>query len=260
MVTGISLEAFLEPLENGTGDIQLLPICHTTREYHFFEIASKRVFQADPDCEPFKNVIYFFYGKAKYLPAEDAKNGYKRYLPVTMIFELNNVPLPKRMLPFDSGGFERYNLEVRPIDYYVINAPSAEKIKKYITTLFGSNKRYLARKITKHLDKDGICYALKELEFLYDHPSSNFGEQAYTVELQYEDNNEFWIDPKAVVVPFRIFTSNKQMEIIKKNLANVEILSYKVSSPYKVSAESDVIANEYFEMQKKVNKYISKRI
>lgn len=253
----ISLNDYLSSLqEDGGRELKPLPLCHTTMEFYFFEIISSHRIKAEKLCPVFKEMlVFFFYGKAKYVPREFIREGGNRYLPVTMLFNMEQFGSvsPKRMLPFDSGGFELYKLKVKPIDFYVVPSPSVDAVKKYIAGIYGTNEKYLTKKMKSDaVSEDSLWYAVKEIKHLHDHPIEGVGNQAYTIEIQFEDTGDIWAEPHAVVIPYRMFSSDSMMDEIRKCITTQKILYYSIDTQ---EAGEDIVY-EYKAMGARVASYI----
>jgi len=253
----ISLNDYLSSLQEDGRELKPLPLCHTTMEFYFFEIITNHRLRAEKPCPVFKEMlVFFFYGKAKYIPRKYVREGGNRFLPVTMLFNMEQFgnASPKRMLPFDSGGFDLYRLQVKPIDYYVVPSPSVGAVKKYISGIYGTNEQYLTRKMKPDaVSEDSLWYAVKEIKYLHDHPpGEDVGNQAYTIEIQFEDTGDVWAEPHAIVIPHRMFTSTAMMDKIRECISTQNIVPYAIDTE---EAGEDIMY-EYKVMGGKVAKYV----
>lgn len=185
-------------------DMELLPLCHTTKLEALRNMLIKQKLIAIDSYAEFQNeyLLFFFYGKARYIPSDDVKLVFDdTNPPIAFIFKIDNLPNPTRMLPFDSGGFHLYNINL-DLDEFVIKPDSFEDVKKFIKQVYSKNKNYIKRKITIDPKKYPLCTPIEHLKILYDKldtgPTS-FGEQAYTMEIQYKE--DLPLCPFAIVVP-----------------------------------------------------------
>ncbi|HEY2123779.1 MAG TPA: hypothetical protein VGH07_09315 [Chthoniobacterales bacterium] len=127
----------------------LLPLAHVTDFGRFLTILREGQFDPPIKCGVYDEyLIYTFSGRPDYRLRDD---GYTYsdvvYAPVCLLLRPLRTPV-KRILPFDSGGFDRYGKAMHPswtrADFELNGTPDAPM---YITgTFFEKNSNYFDRK------------------------------------------------------------------------------------------------------------------
>lgn len=211
MQTVITIEDFINQHDIDIHDISFLPLCHTTPHNIVADeiipdgrlIAKKKIKGYE------KETICFFYGKAQYASEDDIVDFYKKYPPITFIFTKERIKNRiTRLVCFDSGAYEnnRYGKDMPARKNFEIDEPSDTIIKKYIALFYGNNEAYIHRKFKNNINTNNHphCYAVKELirmdNAIRKREGAEFGEQAFTTELQIE-NCDIDLNPDVVFVP-----------------------------------------------------------
>lgn len=205
------------------GDIELLPLCHTTTEGFFMNIFMSRFLSSPGTCPVWnEQLIYFFYGKPSYLVSDEAEN-YTNDPPITLIYEAKDVELKKlkRVLPFDSGGFKRYKFKTGfKRENFTHEQPDEKTIKGLVKLLYENNQSYLKDEVDLNKLANFIrkCWPIKEIIQLYQRVMNGeiqSSDQVYSIELQFTPNIQF--SPKYIVLPYTLFTSDFWDELNFKN-------------------------------------------
>lgn len=213
-------------------DILDLPAVHTTTEAPLFSILQSKLMEYPVMCDKYKErLVYFFYGKATYY-TDDQMQNFSNDPPVCILFdteEIKNAKL-KRVLPFDSGGYDRYGIKKYNKEDFTINDPSPEICKKILFFLYGTKASYFNNNVAiENLGKKKKkCWPLQSLIELYNKNFGNdvkTGEQVFSIELQFEKNVEF--KPSKLLLPYT-FLSNDLIDLdeFKKDLPNTELFFY----------------------------------
>jgi hypothetical protein len=240
--------------ENQNLNTKLLPICHTfISKNKLVDMFSDKCLKSE-FCDQFnKNLIYFFYGRAVYTKEEVFKDQRQGKYPYTFIYTLTDINHdPVRMFPFDSGAFKRYDIQDMDRNYFEISNPTKDEIKNYIEKLYGTNANYLSKKITIQCVNYPICLPLHELNEIYKklhEPSSPkpYGDQAYTLELQYEIN-DLKTPPNIFIMPITMSTKEGFLENLKTIFPDSNFIFYDSSD-----TRMDIL---YRNLQKAVDDYI----
>lgn len=250
----ISIGDLLKSIDIGIDDLKLLPICHTRPLDEILNVVI-----VEPKLKPQKSkdysdtdLIFFFYGKAKYIPDEDVKNIFGSSPPVTLIFDLDkNI---KRFVCFDSGGYKLYEMEKLDRKHFEIENCEPDLIKKYVKIFYKTNKNYLNKKFNYSLEAKiyPLCRALEELYRLAKDvkarkKSIKYGEQAFTIEIQFDE--EFNLTPKVAVVPISIVSSKFGRDQLKSLFNDTELVDYN---------NNGVIIQSYLNMSTAVKEKIIK--
>jgi hypothetical protein len=145
-------------------------------------------------CSKFKEKLnYFFYGKPTYRLATDGtatKNG--AWFPSCIIFKEDIVPSPRRIFPFDSGGFEFYQEyfrnKMKLEDFSIPNTYSAAN--NIIECFYSSFENYYIESPI-HIEYDSFQFYF-EAQAYYDlinsKASTIIDERCSSLEIQTEKN------------------------------------------------------------------------
>lgn len=244
-------------IDDNPVNLDLLPIYHTLTDKNFVRYYAKDpILKPNPKGDKNFNgdkLLCFFYGKAVYWPAENQENAYKLNNPVTIgysVDRLNDIN-PKRILPFDSGGVFNKRLECidadNIIDYEL--PPNYEGIKKYVKLFYKNNNNYLecSEKFSFRQQDFPLCDCVKELKKLhttvdYGVNDVKYGEQAFTIEVQYQDE-KIEVKPSFVIFPQHLINSEKALNQLRKLFPDnneTRIISYP-SRDKKMSIEEKFI-------------------
>jgi hypothetical protein len=249
----MDLNHLIKSTSNNPLSLSILPLCHTLKNKNAInELLNEKILKKE-FCDVFKEyLLYFFYGKAPFTDHEIYKDSRPGFYPITILFDISKIPvMPIRMYPFDTGGYNRYNISL-PRDSFAIKNPTIEEVLKFIYIVFENNTNYISKKFKANTSKYPTCMVLKELEILYaklwlDIPM-DYGDQAFAVEIQYKD-----IDienPIAFVVPHRLAINKENREFWHKDFPNTIIIPY--------DDKDTKISKLYDNMQSQVRRYISK--
>jgi hypothetical protein len=87
-----------------------LPLAHSTDWARFVAITQAGYFSSPTPCPVYGEILlYTFYGRAAYRFKEDGvAYSTPSYSPVCFILKPTLTALARRILPFDSGGFDKY--------------------------------------------------------------------------------------------------------------------------------------------------------
>lgn len=86
-----------------------LPLVHGSDAFKFLNALEDGELQPQP-CDVFTGeaLLYFFYGRPSYRANADAEpTSLAHYLPILLILKTNLAAVARRILPFDSGAFDR---------------------------------------------------------------------------------------------------------------------------------------------------------
>ena len=166
-----------------------------------------------------EHLIYFFYGKPSYIVEEEIEN-ISSDPPITFIYDLTDIKdyEIKRILPFDSGAFKRYNFRrgygKKNFSY---DTPKPHIIKGLIKLLYQTNEHYLKDEVDiKHAERFKTrSWSIKEIANLYDRikrKEVKVGKQAYSIEIQFQGGEGaragIRFIPKYIILPYSFLTSD----------------------------------------------------
>ena len=99
------MSQFLEIIEKRQNEIGLMPVFHNTDAYSFRSILLSKSFDLSL-CPVFnKKLTYAFYGKPSYRKHQDSSTSNSSKFPICFILNTENLPVPFKVFPFDSGLF-----------------------------------------------------------------------------------------------------------------------------------------------------------
>lgn len=234
-------------------EIILLPLCHTTSTGKpLSEIVKKQALKSNLSQDYGEDLIFFFYGKAKYFPKKDVQNHFGSYSPITFLFNLDSFSdSPYRMVPFDSGGFILYDMNGYEVKDFSIENVNEEKIKMLIKTFYTSNQNYINNQFTLNPVDYPLCDLIKKIHILHSKPmsgqSTGYGNQAFTIELQYKVES-LTLKPIATFLPVSFFTSDSGKSQLEKAFPTSVLVPYRNNSA--------TMIDEYGQMENAVKIFI----
>lgn len=256
---------------NGNESYKEVPFYHTTAHNSFVKhILISGALNSNPkECDVFEeSLLYFFYGKAEYWPKKDQVLKFGPYPPITLGYnseDLQNYSI-RRIYPFDTGGYfkERYITEMKKEDMGLFEMyPNTESIIQYIKLFFGNLNNYLDLELDLqfNLSDFPLCYCSSLLKTLHGKIDTNnieeaqFGEQAFTIEIQYL-NPKVEVAPEVLFVPEYLFRSSSAFDQLKKAFPNTnedKLIKYPCRQKWN-------ILKKYISMRETVIKYSRKKI
>jgi hypothetical protein len=240
-----SLHQYLKT-KNGSLETEnsvLLPLCHTTAFANCEDIAKNGL--VPTNCDVYKeDLLYFFYGKSRYLINRkklDVLTPLERR-PMAFLFRFDSVQI-KRYLPFDSGGFPRYNLTSPRKEFEFEKSPSGEHISHIIDLIYYDHATYLEDRIyignlEKKADENNAVKDLKEFYIDRKMYENEVGKQSMAIEIQVDSKPAS--DPAIVLIPLAELSNESKfkqaVQAIKKMYKNITIVPY-----LKISDNSDLL-------------------
>lgn len=218
-----------------------LPLCHTTAEGYFSQIFDGAKLKPS-ECKVYKEPLtYFFYGKSSYVVDPDNLGNVDRERPIALLYDFDELKKNgfKRVLPFDSGGFPRYDFPTGTSTepFTILESKNGDEVQDLIQLIYKSHGKYLKDDFSESSLKQGSneCWAIKMLAEFYHQrvkpKSSSVGKQAVTIELQVAQ--EITIKPIAIIFPFELLTETYQdikpywsKEKIEASFPNVDFITY----------------------------------
>jgi len=235
-----SLKDLTEKIDIKTEDINILPACHTSSWKKLVDeiIPSGNVLKPTLNTDYDEELLFFFYGKAKYIPNEDLKDEYKADHPFTLIYNIEN-KLSKihRLVVFDSGGFPRYNIDISR-KHFELKDCTAEKLKRLISIFFKNNKNYIEGTMSPTLQPNDypVCGVLNAYckigKKINEKENTDYGEQAITFEIQYKEF-DFKDSLIAVCIPDTVLSSDISKEQCKMVFGDKKLITYKTDTKAK---------------------------
>jgi hypothetical protein len=236
-------------------EIKELPIAHIPSVWSLGKIMKEGILMPQLGNKYYENekLLFFNYGRCPFMPTRTQTLKNDPFPPICFLFRIDKISLqPKRLLPFDSGGFDKYErLQPTTVYEYEIRNPCLDDVNKLVAVLFKSNENYLK---FEHDFKEvaEACVLLPHLTLLEQHynfvmqTQTGIGKQGKSFELQYSD--AVTVAPILVVCPTN-FMSNparrRQFELVFKSC---QVLCYEGHLNPEVALEN---------MNKSLNKFMT---
>lgn len=212
-----------------------LPLTHIADVEGFFRAVTDGKITQRTLCQVFnENLVYTFYGRPSYrlnAGGDEAFNS-QSYAPVCFILDQDATP-PKRVFPFDSGGFSFYaqhlhrdhNLQTYEMD------PSISNAQKLVGKFYGSNQAYLDMFPIQGLTFSPLETTLSNYYGLIASQAQGSDERHSSVEIQFDAPFDLMGKILAVVLPSAIADD----ATIQKSLAswNAIPLPYKIRGRFR---------------------------
>ncbi|PWK77055.1 hypothetical protein LX99_02865 [Mucilaginibacter oryzae] len=244
---------------------EILSFCHTTREGYATDIITKNYAKAMPCKVYLEDLVYFFYGKANYVIDKDEMASYTDDPPVCFIFNPNAVKEQmKRILPFDSGGYPRYEVKTGYTkDRYTYELPQLKHILGYIKLIYKTHERYMRGDVDMEnllLFKD-VCIELEEMIKMYEKAAKGdlkAGKQLYTFEVQYGSNVAF--EPSHIVIPYLYYTKPYWSKHFNARFPNILLEHYGEVEQFENYGQPLENFEYHSLMRKKVSEILNKTV
>lgn len=167
---------------------------HTCFGRKFVRIMETGQIQAGPvDAVIGKAASFFFYGKPSYRPKNDGRSSDTISSALfTFVLDYDRIPCPSSMLPFDSGGYDRFYKDIcdeaELHEYYLPKAKDAPA--QLVGGFFGGNRAYYDMSI-----REDLADAISRLDFHSDsirriwspHNRTTYDQRAGSIEMHFVD-------------------------------------------------------------------------
>lgn len=240
-------------------DMLALPLLHTTKSRWVKDIMTQGRLEPKPCSQFQEELVYVFYGRPAYRNLR--KPGEFKGLtvsPTCFILKFQNSADPRRMYPFDSGGYENYKTALPtllPIDHFELDS-SKDNAARFALLFFGSPMAYFDGTFLRSEDLSPTiqdCPAAKQYLSLGENVKSaeDYDDRAFTIELQFNSAvplNGFTVE--AVVIPTALLQQKIGAKTIKEVLTNewqAEILDYPTWDWLDASEHHGSIVTKIFE-------------
>jgi hypothetical protein len=130
---------------NGTA----LPLAHSTDWARFLAITRVGEFQSTKKCPVYGELLlYTFYGRPAYrFQNDDLAHSTLSYMPVCFLLDPTLINSAQRILPFDSGGFDRYAAAMHPSytrEMFELS-PGSASANRIIDAFWQTNRQYVSK-------------------------------------------------------------------------------------------------------------------
>lgn len=213
-----------------------LPSIHTTTFNNFLNIKEIKKLVPTP-CNRFlgENLLYFFYGKAAYVPKGKNENtSAQDALPICFILKIQDSDIQKAF-PFDTGAFltDRYsNVFDSSYDISLFElSPTFKNINQYITTYFNNAINYLSGECTyvKRAALSELAHA-SFIRLLTNQSAVPYDDRCNTIELISKLEFELENNVLASIVPSQFLSDKDILEFL--NSIGGELLTYIAATPH----------------------------
>lgn len=246
--------------DNGTLDEVNLPLCHTTDllTLKYYILPSKKLKAIKKTkYHDGEKLLFFFLGKAPYRPSKKQKDSYAvANHPITLLYGYRRMEMfeMKRLICFDSGAHHKKEYyhkgePIPPLEIFTIDKPKKQDVWGTLFCLYKTVENYLKNQInlvyshkTYHLS--ACLETLNRFKEDKENSKADWGPQAYTIEIQYEDK-EILLRPCAITIPLINYTSELEPEnhwykVFKDVIPITYDVGEKVGDAYKSMREKIV--------------------
>lgn len=202
---------FWDYVKKGVATEAKLPLIHSTDIFHFREISNTE--QLEPqECEVYKGnkLLYFFYGRPSYRPHASLETiTAKAFLPVCLIMSAGTVPKPIRIMPFDTGAFDRRMMhppihkDMDKTDFAL--SLDADAPMRLVDVFYGSEREYFDAKAKPILETPYDSYEDLEVDsyfrLLHHRANSGSDDRVTAIEFQVDATVPVIGSVEAVILP-----------------------------------------------------------
>lgn len=189
----------------------ILPLSHIPDSDNLDDIVDNGVLKCFKGNRPYEDeeLAFFSYGRNAFISGKKKNLEFDAYPPLVFLlhpYKVHKVgKTPKRMLPFDSGAYDKYDKpEEMSIKKFEIDAPGCEDYLKLVFLLYKGYKKYLD---DKHDFEDlvhefNLFSALRALHKIYSSQTTEdsvIGMQGRSLEIHYSEDVP--LDPLLILYP-----------------------------------------------------------
>jgi hypothetical protein len=187
-----------------------------------------------------EDLVYLFYGRPAYKPLSNLlPTRIPEYLPMCLVLDSSLIEKATRILPFDSGGYDRYRNftgpELKRSDFEL--GPNADIPMRLVTAFFQTNKNYFQQKPTSNPEEISVLYgAARAYGFLTLDPAlANDDDRRSTIEIQISQSVPLADVLRAVVGPPALLSDDKVVQALDL-LPQVQRVTYETYGRQQPSA------------------------
>jgi hypothetical protein len=172
-------------------------------------------------CPVYDNrpMVYLFYGRPAFKPlAGMAAGGIKEHLPMCLVLDAALLGRAVRILPFDSGGFDRYAPFVQPLARQQFElAPRRDVPRRIVSAFYETNLAYFHQMPARNEDDISLLHpeARAIARLAHDNAVADDDDRRATIEIQLEDNVSLPQALKAIIGPPFIMDEPATLEAIR---------------------------------------------
>jgi len=150
-------------------------------------------------------MVYLFYGRPAFKPlANMVAGGIKEHLPMCLVLDAKLLGRAVRLLPFDSGGFDRYAPFVQPLDRVNFElTPRRDIPRRIVSAFYETNQAYFQQMPVRREDDISLLHpeARAIARLAHDNAVADDDDRRATIEVQLEENVSLAEALKAIVGP-----------------------------------------------------------
>jgi hypothetical protein len=197
-------------------------------------------------CEVYgQDLVYLFYGRPAFKPLSGAAaSAIDEHLPMCLVIDPNMLGNAIRIVPFDSGGFDRYNAQIGPLleraDFEL--GPDGEVPLRLVRAFFETNRNYYRQFPTA--DPDTIPVSEAEARayarLTRDTSMADDDDRRSTIEIQISGVVPLAYALRAVVAP-PVLMADPKVKGVLDALTNVRQISYETYGRQQPSAYAGLL-------------------
>jgi hypothetical protein len=230
---------FVETVENKDLEDQIyLPITHIPDWTKLGAIMGKKQLTCSTGNKNYEEeaLLFFTYGRNTFIPKNKQNLENDVYPPLAFLFDMRQLGFnPKRMLPFDSGAFDKYKLaQGIELERFELGDPSKEDSLKLVVLLYKNYQNYIGYKhdFLHFVKKYNLFPELRVLNEMYSKQmteSSEIGPQGRSIEIQY--NCPVSLQPLLILYPHIYAGEAYDPGQLMLAFPDIDILMYTSSTP-----------------------------
>lgn len=227
-------------IESESDELELLPLCHTTRWKHFKEICAKDIiennslFPPRQDLKiPQEQVAYFFYGVPYYIykfgKGKSINIEWTDDMPIAILLRPEAIVHFDQAYPFDTGAFfnnrldKFFGISFNEINFFKLVIDEGLEIRKFIKRYHEKNEHYCGRNF-RFSGNEFDSKEEKLISFFKNESASELDLRVKALELQIKKPINMNLNLEKVVLPKH---RSERYSNFKKIIKESNILYYR---------------------------------
>jgi hypothetical protein len=225
----LSLSQYLLKTNPVAGSMGLIHCTNVSRGLAALHAGSLRT----SPCRVYEeDLLYLFYGRPAYkLPNDGRATGMVEFAPVCLVLDPKLLGATVRVLPFDSGGFQRYaplaGADLGRTDFELVGGPDVPR--RIVAGFFGTNRNYFDQRAVVTSAQISIIHEAARVvaRLLTDESLRNDDDRCGTIELQYPSAIPLAGALHAIVAP-AVVLDDVELQGMLADYPDVALLPYPV--------------------------------
>jgi hypothetical protein len=211
-----------------------LMLTHITSHAVMLKVCRTGEFDSATDCPVYKErLLYTFYGRPAYrMPDRGVAYHDVIYAPTCFLVKPSRIGKAKRMLPFDSGGFDRYGPAMHHSwvkdDFEITTSES--RVSTIVETFWGDDRSYFGAKAVPGLSFSPSLEKLTQYyRLLSNQLTQTFDSRCSSIEVQFPAPLLLEDSIEAIVVPDAALDKDLT-DLVRRLGAN--LVTYEYDAPF----------------------------